>query len=365
VGGDAVNTDTGLESLPFVFSRSPMLIYWEMTRACDLACRHCRAEAVAQRNPLELAEADGRRMLEQALGFGAPLPHFVFTGGDPFKRPDLLPLVEHAKSLGFGVSLAPSGTPLITRESIQTLVDAGIDGFSLSLDGANAAHHDGFRGVTGCFEQTLKAAEWIRATGAPLQINTLVTAETLGDLPAVADLLAGLGIARWSLFFLISVGRGRTGLQELSSVESERLLRWLDRLSQLVPYAIKTTEAPHYRRVAIKRMRKRGMHDDAIARTPIGRGFGVRDGNGIMFVSHTGEVCPSGFLPLVVGSVREENIVSLYRSHPVFTSIRDTGQFKGKCGRCRFASICGGSRARAYAMTGDYLESDPLCPYQP
>jgi radical SAM protein with 4Fe4S-binding SPASM domain len=320
-----------LEKREYLFSRAPMLVYWEMTRACDLACRHCRADAIPRRHPLEMTEADGRAMLQDALDFGTPLPHFVFTGGDPFKRPDLLPLVREARRLG----------------------------------GANAEHHDAFRGVTGCFDQTLRAARWIQETGSPLQINTLVTSETADDLPALADLIAGLGITRWSLFFLISVGRARAGLTELSPVRTERLFRWLEGLSRLVPYAIKTTEAMHYRRVALKRMRNRGMDDATIAGTPTGRGFGIRDGNGIMFVSHTGDVFPSGFLPLLVGNVRQDNIVSLYQNHPVFTSIRDVGSLKGKCAECEFATICGGSRARAFAATGDYLESDPLCLYRP
>jgi radical SAM protein len=350
---------------PYVFARAPRLIYWEMTRACDLACRHCRADAVAHRHPLELTTAEGGRLLEQALAFGDPLPHFVLTGGDPFKRPDLLSLVAAARGLGFGVSLAPSGTPLLTEAAVHTLADAGVSGFSLSLDGANAQHHDGFRRVAGCFAQTLRAAGWIRAAGLPLQVNTLVTAETADDLPALADLLAGLGITRWSLFFLIAVGRGRAGLTELSPGRAERLFRWLYGLSRMVPYEVKTTEAMHYRRVVLKELRRRGMHEDAIARTPTGRGFGIRDGNGIMFLSHTGDVSPSGFLPVVAGNVRRENVVELYRRHAVFTAIRDVGRLKGKCGRCEFAGICGGSRARAYAATGDYLESDPLCPYQP
>jgi radical SAM protein with 4Fe4S-binding SPASM domain len=242
---------------------------------------------------------------------------------------------------------------------------AGVAGFSLSLDGANADHHDAFRGVPGCFQQTLRAAHWVLETGLPLQINTLVTAETVNDLPALADLLTGLGIARWSLFFLISVGRGRAGLTELTPVESERLFRWLTRLAPIVPFAIKTTEAMHYRRVAVKAMRRRGMHEDAILRSPAGRGFGIRDGNGIMFVSHTGQVYPSGFLPVPVGNVLTGSIVDLYRDSAVFRRLRDVAQLEGKCGRCEFRDLCGGSRARAYAATGNYMAEDPLCLYQP
>lgn len=342
-----------------------MLIYWEMTRACDLACRHCRAEAAATADPMELTEAEGRQMITDALSFGAPLPQFVFTGGDPFKRADLFRLIEHARLSGFGVSLAPSGTPLLTRERVQQLAAIGIDAMSLSFDGATAERHDAFRGVPGCFDLTVRAAGWIREAGLPLQINTLVTRETMEDLPALAQLLVHIGITRWSLFFLISVGRGRRGLTEVTPLEAERLSNWLYDLSRTAPYAVKTTEAMHFRRVAVKRMRARGMDAQQIARTPLGRGFGIRDGNGIMFVSHRGEVYPSGFLPLHVGNVRYENIASIYQGNPVFQQLRDVRLFKGKCGVCPFLSICGGSRARAYAVTGDYLAEDPLCAYQP
>ena len=351
-------------TVPYVFAQAPLLIYWEVTRACDLACRHCRAEAVAARHPGELSTEEGRAMLREARRFGDPPPHLVITGGDPLKRPDLWDLIGAAVEQGFGVSLAPSGTVLLTREVIGRLAAAGIQSMSLSLDGSTAERHDAFRGVPGCFEVTLQAARWVREAHIPLQVNTLVTAETLEDLPDLYALLRGLDIMRWSLFFLISVGRGRL-LQEITPGQSERLFHWLLDLTRDAPFAIKTTEATHYRRVAVVRMRAAGMDDAAIARTPVGRGFGVRDGNGIMFVSHTGEVYPSGFLPLPAGNVRTASIVDLYRTSPLFVRLRDVERLTGKCGACSFKAICGGSRARAYAWTGDEMGSDPLCPYQP
>lgn len=351
-------------TVPYVFAQAPLLIYWEVTRACDLACRHCRAEAVAVRHPGELSTEEGRAMLREARRFGDPPPHLVITGGDPLKRPDLWDLIAAAVELGFGVSLAPSGTVLLTQEVIGRLAAAGIQSMSLSLDGSTAERHDAFRGVPGCFDVTLQAARWVRQARIPLQINTLVTAETLEDLPDLYALLRGLDIMRWSLFFLISVGRGRL-LREITPGQSERLFHWLLDLSRDAPFAIKTTEATHYRRVAVVRMRAAGMDDAAIARTPVGRGFGVRDGNGIMFVSHTGEVYPSGFLPLAAGNVRASSIVDLYRASPLFVRLRDVDRLTGKCGDCSFKAICGGSRARAYAWTGDEMGSDPLCPYQP
>jgi radical SAM protein len=347
-----------------VFDRAPLLVYWELTRACDLACQHCRAEAVADRHPLELSTDEGRRMLRDAVGFGHPLPHWVYTGGDPFKRPDLPTLVEEARSLGFGVSLAPSATPLVTPQAIRDLARAGVQAISLSLDGSTPDRHDALRGIPGCFDLTLRLARRIREEGIALQVNTLVTAATAEDLPALYRLVSGLDVVRWSLFFLVRVGRGRL-LEELSPEQAEQLCHWLFDLSRTSPFAIKTTEAPHYRRVALLRLLRDGASLQEVARTSVGRGFGVRDGNGIVFVSHTGDVYPSGFLPLRAGNVRERSLVHIYRASGLMVRLRDTDQLRGKCGRCPFRDICGGSRARAYAHTGDPMASDPLCPYEP
>ncbi|MDR7483856.1 MAG: TIGR04053 family radical SAM/SPASM domain-containing protein [Armatimonadota bacterium] len=348
----------------YVYDRAPMLIYWELTRACDLACRHCRAEAVVDRDPDELTTLEAVGVLRQVLDFGAPLPHVVLTGGDPLKRPDLYDLLLEAAHLGIGVSLAPSGTTLLTREAILQMRDAGIQSMSLSLDGSSAARHDAFRGVLGCFETTMRAAGWAIEAGIPLQINTLVTDETAADLPAIYDLLTGMRIERWSLFFLIAVGRG-VALRELAPEAAERLMGWLYDLMGSAPFAIKTTEAPSFRRVALQKMRAAGWDGERIRRSSIGRGFGIRDGNGILFISRTGEVTPSGFLPLAAGNVRRKPLVDLYRSSALFTSLRDPSRFQDRCGRCEYRMICGGSRARAFAHTGNVLASDPLCPYVP
>jgi len=348
----------------YVFGRAPMLVYWETTLSCGLACKHCRATAMPERDPRELSTEEGFELLDRVTGFGQPYPHVVFTGGDPLRRPDLETLVTAATERGIGSSLAPAATPDMTIERLYALKAAGIQTMSLSIDGSDAGRHDAFRGVPGTFDLTVKAAGWAHEVGLPLQINTLVTDETLPDLPATYELMQRLGIIRWSLFFLISIGRGTT-LREIGPAESERLNHWLYDLSKSSPFAIKTTEATHYRRVAIRRMHEDGLDDAAIAATSVGRGFGVRDGNGIMFISHDGNVYPSGFLPLAVGNVRHDDIVELYRGHPVFTSLRDVSTYKGRCGRCDYARVCGGSRARAYAWTGDVLETDPLCPYVP
>jgi AdoMet-dependent heme synthase len=348
----------------YVFGRAPMLVYWETTLSCGLTCRHCRAEAVPDRAPDELTTEEGLRLLDALQGFGRPYPHIVFTGGDPLRRPDLEVLVAAATARGIGASLAPAATPELTRERLAGLKAAGIQTMSLSLDGSTAERHDAFRGVPGTFDATVAAAGLAHEVGLPLQVNTLVTDETLADLPAVYDLMTTLGIIRWSLFFLISIGRG-SALREIESGQAERLNHWLYGLSMNAPFAVKTTEATHYRRVAIKRMLAEGLDPSAIPGTSVGRGFGVRDGNGIMFISNNGTVFPSGFLPLPVGNVRVDDPVALYREHPVFRSLRDVSQFKGRCGQCEYVEVCGGSRARAFAWTGDILAADPLCPYVP
>ncbi|MFQ5849894.1 MAG: TIGR04053 family radical SAM/SPASM domain-containing protein [Candidatus Binatia bacterium] len=347
-----------------VYSEAPVLLYWEITRACDLACRHCRADAITQRDPQELSTSEAKNLLEEIREFGDHRPHLVLTGGDPLKRPDFFNILEYGGSLGVRMSVAPSGTDALTCEVLQRFKATGVDSISLSLDGPTAEKHDGFRGVPDCFARTVEAAHLAREAGLALQINTLVTAETEADLPDIYRLVSQLGLMRWSVFFLIAVGRGRT-LREITPDRCETLHHWLYDLSREAPFAVATTEAPHYRRVAYTRMRAEGLPAARIRQTPVGRGFGIRDGNGIMFISHTGEVYPAGFLPLVAGNVRTAHIVKIYRESGLFRKIRETDRFKGRCGCCEFKDICGGSRARAYAAYGDCLAEDPACSYQP
>jgi len=345
---------------PCLFDRAPVMLYWEITRACDLACVHCRAEAVPDRHLRELTLAQAAGFLAEVKAFGPPLPHLVITGGDPIKRPDLHDLVREAVRQGIPVSLAPSATPLLTADVLAALQEEGVAGLSLSLDGSTAARHDRLRGAQGCFARTVSAMREAADLGLSIQINTLVSAETLSDLPNIFDLLTARRIARWSLFFLIPTGRGRL-LLNITPEEAERTCHWLATRALHAPFVIASTEAPFYRRVALKR----AMHAGRRVGDSVARSFGIRDGNGIAFVSHTGQVSPSGFLPLVAGNVRETSIVDLYRHSPLFGAIRDVNRYRGKCGNCPFKIICGGSRARAYARTGDYLAEDPLCPYQP
>ncbi len=349
---------------PRSYAEQPMIIYWELTQACALACRHCRAEALPARHPLELSTAESRLLLKQVAAFGSPPPHLILTGGDPLQRPDLFQLIDEAVALGIRVSITPSATQNLTGAALEQLKAHGIDSLGLSLDGSTAARHDALRGVEGCFEWTARAARRAADLELPIQINTLVSAETADDLPAIYEFLSTLKIMRWSLFFLIAVGRGRV-LQEVSPEQGEALMHWIYDISGAAPFALKTTEAPSYRRVALDRMRQAGLASEQIRRTPVYHGFGIRDGHGIMFISNTGAIYPAGFLPLTVGNVRKNDLAIVYRQSPAFQALHEPDRLKGKCGRCEHRVICGGSRARAYAYTGDPLESDPLCPYEP
>lgn len=346
------------------FAENPMIVYWEMTQACTLACRHCRANAVQQRHPRELDHGESKRLLRQIVEFGDPLPHLILTGGDPMMREDLFDLVDEANDYGLSVSITPAATPALTGDVIANLKSHGIKSFGLSLDGSTPERHEAVRGVEGCFGWTLDAARTAAELDIPIQVNTLVSEETADDLPAVYDLLKTLKVMRWSLFFLIGVGRGQV-LQEVTPERGEALMNWAYDLAKVAPFAVKTTEAPSYRRIALNRMKAEGLTPEQIRRTSVFHGFGIRDGHGVMFVSNTGDIYPAGFLPQAGGNVRHEGIPAIYRDSSLFRSLHNPEQFIGKCGRCEYREICGGSRARAFASTGDPRESDPLCAYQP
>jgi radical SAM protein with 4Fe4S-binding SPASM domain len=339
----------------FVHADAPTRVYWEITRACALACRHCRAEATPCADPCELDHAAGLRLL-QKLAAADPKPHVVLTGGDPLERSDLFALIAAARGLGLHVSVSPSATPRLTSDVIAKIKDAGVDAISLSIDGSSAAKHDEIRRVAGTFERTLVAAARAREVGLAFQVNTLVSAETLSDMPEIDALVRKLGAARWSLFFLVTVGRG-TVLQPIAADAAERLLIWLAERAKIRPGPVlTTTEAPFFRRVVSRAGGGPPGH---------GHAAGIRDGNGVMFIGHDGAVYPSGFLPVSAGNAKLENPLTIYRESPLFQALRNVDSFRGRCGRCEYRSACGGSRARAWTATGDVLGEDPLCAYDP
>ncbi|MBM3813352.1 MAG: TIGR04053 family radical SAM/SPASM domain-containing protein [Acidimicrobiia bacterium] len=349
---------------PRDYAQTPLNIYWEVTQACALACTHCRAEAMPMPHPMELNFEEGKRLLSQIQEFGEPMPQLILTGGDPLARGDLYQLIEEARRLGIGVSITPAATPALTKQVLEKLLAYGVEGLGLSLDGSTAEKHDSIRGIAGTFDRTVAAMGWARDLKMPLQVNTLVTSQTAADAPAIYELLKPFDVARWSLFFLISVGRGKT-LLPLAPAEAEQFMGWIHEISRGADFIVATTEAPSYRRVALEKMRAEGMTGEQIKRSGVGRGFGIRDGHGIMFVSNTGDICPAGFLPLVAGNVRRDSVAGVYRNAPLFQALHDPDQLEGRCGVCEYRALCGGSRARAFGATGNPLATDPLCEYEP
>ncbi len=359
------------------FAERPMLVFWEVTRACQLACRHCRASATPGALPGELSPAEGLDLIEQVAGFGRPYPILVLTGGDCLLRPDLFALVERAVSAGIPVCLSPSVTPRLTPAAIEQIATSGVRAVSISLDGAQAGTHDAVRGVAGHFEATRAAIRALVAAGLTVQVNTTVMDANVGELADIAAQVVADGGKMWEVFFLVHVGRGvATGA--VGPAEHDDVCHFLYDASHH-GVIVRTVEAPFFRRVVARRRAGDPPPDRPLYRTLAARlaellGPGrpvasahtaaTRDGKGILFVAHDGEVYPAGFLPLALGNVRHAPLRTLYRDDPLLRTIR-AAKFTGRCGECGYAELCGGSRARAYASSGDPLAEDPACPYQP
>lgn len=340
------------------FDDRPFLVFWEITRACALACHHCRAEAQSQRHPEELDHAQARRLIDQLAGWKPPM--LILTGGDPLMRRDVMELVRHAADSGLHVGLSPAATQRLVQADFAELKAAGVQRMSLSLDGASRESHDAFRGVDGTWDRTMTAIQKAHEAGLDLQINTTLTRSNLAEYEDFKRLMFGLKPAMWSVFLLIPTGRA--GVSELpDAADLERVFEDMCDLIGNAPFAVKTTEGHHFRRVVMQRKGAREGKKRPGMRSPLG----IRDGRGVMFISHTGEVTPSGFLPMVCGNVKESHPAEIYRNHPLFVSLRDNDALGGKCGLCEFRAVCGGSRSRAYGVHGDPFAEDPSCVYIP
>jgi radical SAM protein len=346
------------------FDRAPFTIAWEVTRACAFSCVHCRADAQHRRDPAELTTEEGFRLIDRFAEFGSPI--LVFTGGDPMMRRDLFDLIAYANAAGLRCSLTPTATALPTVARLRRAQEAGVRRIALSLDAPTPQAHDDFRRMPGSWQRTMTILHNARDLGLSVQINTTVTTHNVDVLPDMVEFVREVDAVQWSVFFLVPMGRGQE-LAMISPQEHERVFHWLYDLSRQGDFDIKATAAPMYRRVVAQR-----SADTA----PAGAGFtfsdgldrpaqGVNDGRGFLFVSHRGDITPSGFLPIVAGNVRTDDVVDIYRHHELFRALRDPSRLTGKCGVCEFKVVCGGQRGRAYAVTGDPLASDPACAYVP
>jgi radical SAM protein len=346
------------------FSEAPFLVIWEVTRACDLACVHCRASADPYRHPLELSTEEGFRLLDTVREFGDPI--MIFTGGDPLKRPDLFDLIEHSVGLGLRTTVSPSPTPLLTPEAIARFKSSGVARISVSVDGWDAASHDGFRQVPGSFDRAILALEEAQRIGLSTQINTTVSRHNWQHLEEIAGMVDRLGCDMWDIFFLVPTGRGASQA-ELDGAEFEQVFAFMYERSKRSRAVIKTTEAMHYRRYLMQRRKEEGTQAGKghPGDNPLNRMAGINSGRGFVFISRTGEIYPSGFLPLSSGNVRRRSLVEVYRDGALFQVLRDSSLLKGKCGLCQYRNLCGGSRSRAYALTGDYLAAEARCIHEP
>lgn len=336
---------------PADLDRQPIVVAWETTRACPYRCAHCRADARPLPQPGQLDDDEALGLVDALEPFAGSI--LVLTGGDPLLRPDLEGIVARARARGLRVALTPAATPRVTEERLASLQAAGVGQVALSVDGACAASHDGLRALPGSFDRTLRILGHARRLGFPLQVNTTITRRNVGEIDAMARLVADSGAAVWSVFFLVPTGRGRRS-DLLSPHGHERAWRRLARMWGETPFRIKVTAAPPFRRV-LAQLGRAAAHEAGQA----------NDAKGFMFISHDGEVCPSGFLPLSAGNVRHDSPVDLYRDSDLFRALRDPARLRGRCGACSYAAVCGGSRARAHALGGDPLGEDPTCIHRP
>jgi radical SAM protein len=371
--------------------KKPVSVMWESTIACGLKCKHCKASAKTIPDPRELTTDEGKKLIDQMAAFGTPYPILRITGGNALMREDIFDLIKHAKDSGITVTIAPSTTPHMNRENIMKLKEAGCDVVAMSIDGATAKAHDTFRGVPGTFDRLVRACEIMNEVGLPFRLLTTVTKFNVRELPNILKVAKNLGAAGFYFYMLIPTGRAREEY-EIASNEYEDVFNFIYDLMQNPPLTVNAIAGCEpYRRVAVtRRLIEMGELEEGalahgelyfylkeklegvLASLPKGENitpsaYKTRDksfGKGI-FVSHTGAVYPSSFLPLAIGDMRKSELKDIYNASTELEEMQDASKLKGRCGACEFNDVCRGSRSRAYAVTGDYLNEDPSCTYQP
>ncbi|MGC8562563.1 MAG: TIGR04053 family radical SAM/SPASM domain-containing protein [Thermoplasmata archaeon] len=362
---------------PIDYNSKPILIFWETTKACDLACKHCRASALLEALPDEMNLEQSLSFVEQVKEFGSPYPVLILTGGDIMKKKGLEEILKKSKELGIPASMSPSATPLLNDDAFAMMKRYGVKSLSLSLDGASSDTHDWLRGYIGTFDKTLYLVRKVISEGFTLQINTAVFKRNVHELPQLLKILLDTKVKTWEVFSLIKTGRG-IDREDLDPEAYEDVFNYLEFASRY-GISIRTVEAPFFRRILIEREKseyKGGyLYSKLVEDTvgilgkpgdrPKGHTSQTRDGKGIIFVAHNGDVNPSGFLPIKLGNVKEKSIVDIYRYNDTLVKLRDPSNFKGRCGVCEYSDICGGSRSRAYSYYGDIFQEDPRCSYIP
>lgn len=341
----------------------PRVIAWESTRACNLACRHCRASA--QREPAQdqLTTGEVMELIDQVAAFSSPI--FIISGGEPLMREDIFDIASYATQQGLRTAISPNGT-LITPEAVQAMVETGIRRVSVSIDGSSPARHDAIRGVHGAFDGAVRGIERLCHGGPPFQINTTVMRQNVDDLDALHELVISLGATAWHIFMLVPTGRGRID-DELTPQGYEKILNRIYDAALDSPIPLRVTCGPQFMRLMLTRKQEAETSPNIVGRE---RGLdrmsrGCLAGVGYCFISHRGDVYPCGYLPTLAGNVRDVPFEAIYQESSVFQRLRDLSQLEGKCGECAFVHRCGGCRARAFALTGNYMAEEPYCTHEP
>ncbi len=340
-----------------------MLVAWEVTRSCNLSCVHCRASADKGPYEGELDTERAKQILDEITLTGSPI--IILTGGEPLLRDDVFELARYGTDLGLRMVMATNGT-LLTPDLVENMKESGIKRVSISLDGENAQKHDAFRKVEGAFDASLKGISLLKKSGLDFQINTTVTRHNADDIDKILQMAVDLGAVAHHIFLLVPTGRAKDMVnQEIDSQKYEKLLHWFYGMRNKTPLHLKATCAPHYYRILRQEAHKKGEKIDfktygldAVTRGCLG-------GTAFCFISHDGIVQPCGYLELNCGDLKESSFDVIWKESKIFNELRDFSSYKGKCGRCEYRKFCGGCRARAYESTGDYLEEEPLCAYQP
>ncbi|MBM4323447.1 MAG: heme b synthase [Deltaproteobacteria bacterium] len=339
------------------------MVAWELIRSCNLACVHCRASSERGPYPGELTTKECLRVMDEIATISKPV--IILTGGEPLMRADIFELAQYGTNKGFRMVMATNGT-LITEENVKAMIDSGIQRISVSLDGPDAETHDAFRKVKGAFEGSLRGIEIAKKHGLPFQINTTITKNNLHLIEKILLLAVDLGAVAHHLFLLVPTGRGKELQdQEISALDYEKTLHWFYEQNEQVKLQLKATCAPHYYRILRQRAKQEGKkitfetHGlDAVTRGCLG-------GISFCFISHTGQVQPCGYLELNCGNVREKSFPEIWKESSIFKDLRNFDGYGGKCGPCEFRKVCGGCRARAYEISGDYMGEEPYCIYEP
>ncbi|MFP4654328.1 MAG: heme b synthase [Methanohalobium sp.] len=344
-------------------AQPPKLIAWEFTKSCNLSCAHCRGASTSEVDSDELTTNESKHFIDEIADIGSPI--LILSGGEPLIRDDIFEIASYGTEKGLRVVMATNGT-LVTSDIAEKLKQSGVQRVSISIDGATSDTHDGFRGLPGAFKGALNGIEIFKKIGIGVQINTTITKRNIQEIPDIFEFTKNIGAEALHIFMLVPTGRGKEIEEdEIPPEEYEKVLNWFYEQQKYSPIQLKATCAPQYFRVVIQREQKNGRklsfeNDGYNAMTK-----GCLGGTGFCFVSSRGEVYPCGYLPALAGDLRQQSFKDIWNNSKVFNDLRDSSKLKGKCGVCEYKKICGGCRARAYAETGDYLDEEPYCIYNP